>query len=135
MSWQAYVDSSLVGSGHIDKGCIVSAAGDSTWATTTGFSVGANELKDIVAILNEGDSTSGPASTKAFADGLHVGGERFVATRIEDGHIYARKGKEGVCIFKTTQAILIGHHGENAIAGNATQTVSALADYLKKQGY
>ncbi|KAK7747764.1 profilin, required for normal timing of actin polymerization in response to thermal stress [Diatrype stigma] len=39
MSWQAYVDSSLVGSGHIDKAAIISAAGDSVWAATSGFSV------------------------------------------------------------------------------------------------
>ncbi|CAP70402.1 uncharacterized protein PODANS_3_4810, partial [Podospora anserina S mat+] len=39
MSWQAYVDSSLVGSGHIDKAAIVSAAGDSTWAANPGFTV------------------------------------------------------------------------------------------------
>lgn len=45
------------------------------------------------------------------------------------------QGKTGVCIAKTKQAILIGHHGENTLAGNASQTVEALADYLIKNGY
>jgi profilin len=45
------------------------------------------------------------------------------------------QGKNGICIVKTTQAILIGHYGENVQAGNATQTVEALADYLRKVGY
>lgn len=30
---------SLVGTGHLDKGAIISAAGDSTWAATSGFTV------------------------------------------------------------------------------------------------
>ena len=33
---------SLVGSGHIDKGAILSAAGDSTWATSSDFQVTSN---------------------------------------------------------------------------------------------
>lgn len=43
--------------------------------------------------------------------------------------------KEGICIVKTTQALIVGHYGENVQAGNATQTVEALADYLIGQGY
>lgn len=135
MSWQAYVDSSLVGSGHIDKACIVSAAGDSTWANTSGFTASPEELKEIVAILNEQDKKDGPAVVKAFGEGIHVAGERYVATRIEDTHVYGRQGRTGICIVKTKQAILIGHYGENVQAGNATQTVEALADYLIGVGY
>lgn len=43
--------------------------------------------------------------------------------------------KEGIIIAKTTQAILIAHYGENAMAGNAASTVESLADYLIKLGY
>ncbi|KAK4235525.1 profilin [Achaetomium macrosporum] len=135
MSWQAYVDSSLVGSGHIDKAVIVSAAGDSTWAATEGFTVGADELQNIISILNEQDKQNGPSVVKAYSDGIHVAGERYVATRIEDRHVYGRQGRTGICIVKTKQAILIGHYGENVQAGNATQTVEALADYLIGLGY
>ncbi|KAK4112294.1 Profilin/allergen [Canariomyces notabilis] len=135
MSWQAYIDSSLVGTGHIDKAIIISAAGDSTWAATPGFSVSAEESKNIIAILNETDKTNGPAVVKAFSNGIHVGGERYVAFNIEDRHIYGRQGKTGICIVRTKQAILIGHYGENVQAGNATQTVEALADYLIGAGY
>ncbi|KAK0665907.1 putative profilin [Cercophora samala] len=135
MSWQAYVDSSLVGSGHIDKAAIFSAAGDSTWAVTPGFTVSPSEIASIISILNEADKSNGPAATKAFAEGIHVGGERYVATRNEDRHVYGRQGRTGICIVKTKQAILVGHYGENAQAGNATQTVEALADYLIGLGY
>ncbi|KAK3352991.1 profilin [Lasiosphaeria hispida] len=133
MSWQAYVDSSLVGSGHIDKAAIVSAAGDSTWASTPGFAVKPEELKNIVAILAE--KGTGPSVDKSFSEGLHVAGERYVAFNIADRHVYGRHGRTGVIIVKTVQAIIIGHYGENAQAGNSTQTVEALADYLIKVGY
>ncbi|KAI1852442.1 hypothetical protein JX265_011075 [Neoarthrinium moseri] len=131
MSWQAYVDSSLVGSGHIDKGAIISAAGDSVWATSSGFTIQADEMKNLAAIL----SGSEDAKAKAFGDGVHVTGERFVAFKIEDRSAYLRHGRTGVVVVKTKQAILVGHYGENVQAGNATQTVEALADYLIKVGY
>jgi len=128
MSWQAYVDSSLVSSGHVDKGAIYSAAGDSVWAATPGFTVSATEMKEVVAAL-------GGVVDKLYAEGLHVAGERFVVTKAEDRSIYARKGREGVVICKTKQAILVAHYGENVIAGNAALTVEQLADYLVNLGY
>lgn len=44
-------------------------------------------------------------------------------------------GKLGIIIAKTTQAIIVGHYGENAQPGNARSTVEALGDYLRKSGY
>lgn len=41
----------------------------------------------------------------------------------------------GVAIAKTKQAIVVGHHGETGVAGNASSTVEGLADYLIGQGY
>lgn len=131
MSWQAYVDSSLVGSGHIDKGAIISAAGDSVWATSPSFTVKPDEMKALVNILNN----TGDAVDKAHAEGVHVNGERFVVTRIEDRSMYCRLGRTGIVVVKTKQAVLVGHYGENVQAGNAAQTVEALADYLIKVGY
>ncbi|KAH8681473.1 profilin [Xylariales sp. PMI_506] len=131
MSWQAYVDSSLVGSGHIDKAAIISAAGDSVWSTSAGFTLKPEEMKNFAAILSGSDD----AKTKAFADGIHAAGERFVAFKIEDRSIYGRHGRTGIVVVKTKQAILVGHYGESVIAGNATSTVEALADYLVKAGY
>jgi len=130
MSWQAYVDSSLVGSGHVDKAAIVSAAGDSVWASTPEFTISPTEMKEVVSVLAGGD-----AVTKVFAEGLHVAGERFVVFKAEGRSIYGRKGKEGIVICKTTQAILIAHYGENVQAGNAAITVEQLADYLVNLNY
>ncbi|KAF5976182.1 profilin [Fusarium bulbicola] len=162
MSWQAYIDSSLVGSGHIDKGAIISVAGDSAWASSpdlqvrqtflhrlnlsdrwaspslrnktdlvTPLQLKPEEMKAISAIVG-GDSA---AKDKAFAEGLYIAGERYVMARAEDRSIYARSGRLGVAVAKTGQAIVIGHHGEAQVAGNATSTVEGLADYLIKSGY
>jgi len=128
MSWQAYVDSNLVASGHIDKGAIYSVKGDSVWAASAGFSVSPSEMQEVVAGL------SGKPD-KLYAEGLHVAGERYVLTKAEDRSLYARKGREGVVIVKTTQAILIAHYNEGMIAGNAATTVEQLADYLISTGY
>jgi len=94
-------------------------------------------MQNIIAILDESakDSAQKPKTDKAFSEGLHIAGQRYVITRIEGNHIYARHGKEGIAIVKTKQAILVGHYGENVQAGNATQTVEALADYLVGSGY
>ncbi|OLN95629.1 Profilin [Colletotrichum chlorophyti] len=126
MSWQAYVDTSLVGTGQIDKAAIISIAGDSTWASTAGFTISATEMKAVADIV----TGNAAVKDKAFADGLYIGGERYVMARAEEGTIYARKGREGLAIAKTNQAILIGHHGESQVAGNASQAVQKLADYL-----
>ncbi|KAL0944301.1 profilin [Colletotrichum truncatum] len=131
MSWQAYVDTSLVGTGHIDKAAIISIAGDSTWASTAGFTLSATEMKAISDIV-KGDQA---AKDKAFADGLYVAGDRFVMARADDGTIYARKGRDGIAVAKTNQAILIGHHNENQQGGNANQSVQKLADYLVGVNY
>jgi len=130
MSWQAYVDDSLVKSGHIDKGAIISAAGDSAWATSPGFSLTSGEMKTIADIY-----ASSANAEKAQADGIWIGGDRYVVATIADRSIYARKGKLGVCIAKTKQAILVGHHGEEMHAGNSRATVESLADYLIGVGY
>ncbi|KAG9230541.1 putative profilin [Amylocarpus encephaloides] len=128
MSWQAYIDSSLIGSGHVDKGAIISAAGDSVWATSTGFTVSPAEMKEVVAGLSG-------KTDNLYANGIHVAGERFVLTKAEDRSLYARKGKEGVVIVKTTQAILVAHYTEAMQPGNCVQTVEQLADYLISTGY
>ncbi|KAH8889836.1 Profilin/allergen [Thozetella sp. PMI_491] len=131
MSWQAYVDTSLVGTGHIDKAAIISAAGDSTWASTSGFTVKTDEAQKLVAILN---NTGGAVAT-AQAEGFYVAGERFVVLSLTDRSVYGRQGRTGVVVTKTKQAVLVGHYPENVQAGNATQTVEALADYLVNLGY
>ncbi|KAL8338760.1 hypothetical protein RB598_007189 [Gaeumannomyces tritici] len=124
MSWQAYVDSSLVGTGHIEKAAIISAAGDSEWATSAGF-------KAIADILSDASG----ARDRAYSEGLYIAKQRYVMANADENTIYARHGRSGICIAKSQQAILVGLHNEGQIAGNASAAIGALVDYLKPLGY
>lgn len=131
MSWQAYVDTSLIGSGHLENGSIISAAGDSVWATSANFQIKPEEMKSLVTILSGDKSTI----DKTYADGLYVGGTRYVLTKIDGGSLYARHDKDGIVATKTKQAILVGRHNATQQAGSAMQTVAALGEYLIKLEY
>lgn len=76
----------MVGSGHADKAAIVSAAGDSVWATSSNFEIKPDEMKTIVGALSD----SKVADT-LWTDGLHVAGERYVVFKVEGRSIYGRK--------------------------------------------
>ncbi|KAL7950062.1 profilin [Trichoderma barbatum] len=133
MSWQAFVDTSLVATGHVTKGAIISIAGDSAWASSPSLTIAPAEMKVIADIVSGNQGSI----DKAYADGLYIAGQRFVLTRTdaETATAYARAGREGVAITASKQAIVVGIHGEAQQAGNATLVVDALATHLKGTGY
>lgn len=45
------------------------------------------------------------------------------------------KGKEGIVIVKTQQAMLVAHYPEHVQPGSAANVVEQLADYLISVGY
>ncbi|EEB86933.1 hypothetical protein MPER_15940, partial [Moniliophthora perniciosa FA553] len=51
MSWQAYVDTNLVGSGKVSKAAILGQGGG-VWATSPGFDISPEEQKAIVSGFN-----------------------------------------------------------------------------------
>ena len=130
MSWQAYVDTSLVGTGNVDKAAIFNDAGNSVWATSAGFTVSPTEMQEVVAAYKDTGDVKQVQST-----GLHIAGERFIVIKADDRSIYGKKGKEGVVIVKTNMAILVAHYPETVQPGSAANTVEQLADYLVGVGY
>ncbi|EAQ88132.1 predicted protein [Chaetomium globosum CBS 148.51] len=135
MSWQAYVDTSLVATGHVQKACIASIAGDGIWANSPGFAISPDELKTISQIIKELGADSTPMLDHARAEGIYVAGVRYVVAGGAEQGIYARKGKEGVYIAKSNQAIIITWHDENTFAGNASSVTVNLVKYLTGVGY
>ncbi|KAF2747310.1 Profilin/allergen [Sporormia fimetaria CBS 119925] len=129
MSWQAYVDQSLVGTGNIDKAVIVGLDG-TVWASTEGFSIPPAELK---VILDSFDDKSDPK--KVIVEGLKVNGEKYMTISADEDSLKAKKGKEGLVVAKTNQAVLIGHHPEDIQTNVANSSVAELQEYLKKVGY
>ncbi|OQE46095.1 hypothetical protein PENCOP_c001G05952 [Penicillium coprophilum] len=132
MSWQDYVDTILVGSGHIDKAAIISAAGDSIWAASPDFQLKPEEMKDC-ALLASGDSS---AKDKAIKSGLRIGGMFYFILHIaDDGLILAKFGNSGVAVAKGKQAVIIGHHDERQNPSEAVSVVARLADFLKYKDF
>ncbi|KAF9960441.1 profilin, required for normal timing of actin polymerization in response to thermal stress [Mortierella alpina] len=126
MSWQAYVDSNLLGTSKVEKAAIFGLDG-SLWATSADFNVGAAEVKKLIAAF---ENTSDIA-----ANGLYLENKKYFYLRSTDKSIYARLGAAGVTCVKTNQAVLVGRYGENMQAGDCTVVVEALGDYLRGAGY
>ncbi|KAI9760132.1 MAG: hypothetical protein M4579_001852 [Chaenotheca gracillima] len=133
MSWQAYVDTSLVATGNLDKAAIFNSEGTSVWAASPGFNVAPAEIKEIITAYKDKGDASGLKQVQTT--GLHVAGERFIVLKADERSLYGRKGKEGIVIVKTNQAILVTHYGETVQPGVAANTVEQLADYLINVGY
>jgi len=130
MSWQAYVDTSLVGTGDVDKAAIFNTEGTSVWATSPNFKVSPQEIAEVVGAYKD---TSAPK--KVQSTGLHIAGEKYVVLRADETSRYGRKGRTGVVIVKTKQALLIAHYPETVQPGVATNTVEKLGEYLTSVGY
>ncbi|KAL7275809.1 profilin, required for normal timing of actin polymerization in response to thermal stress [Rhizina undulata] len=127
MSWQAYVDTSLIGTGKIDQAAIFSAGGDSVWAASSGISVQPDEIKFLIQGFSKGEIL--------YEKGIHIGKLKYICIKADDRSIYGKKGKEGICCVKTKQAILVAHYPETVQPGEAAKVVEQLADYLIGVGY
>ncbi|ERF76769.1 hypothetical protein EPUS_02308 [Endocarpon pusillum Z07020] len=152
MSWQAYVDQSLVGTGHVDKAAIFNTEGTSCWATSKDFKpsstppanlhrgtqlislrdpqLSPQELREVVTAYND---TNEPKAVQAT--GLHLAGEKYFVIKADEKSLYGKKGKEGVVIVKTKQTLLITHYPETVQPGQAATVVEKLGDYLVGTGY
>jgi len=130
MSWQAYVDTSLLGTTHVDRAAIFNAEGTSVWATSPSFNVTPKELQEIVGAYKD---TTVPK--KVQATGLHIAGQKYIVIKADETSLYGKKGREGVVIVKTKQALLITHYPETVQPGTAANTVEKLGAYLVGVGY
>ncbi|KXN73393.1 profilin-2 [Conidiobolus coronatus NRRL 28638] len=126
MSWQAYVDTSLIGTGKVSKAAIIGHDGN-TWATSAGFTVSPAEGAAIANGYTDANSIRG--------SGIHLNGEKYFTLRADDRSIYGKQGNNGVSIVKTTQAILIGVYESPIQPGESATEVEKLADYLISVGY
>lgn len=126
MSWQAYTDN-LIGTGKIDQAALYSRAGDSLWAQSNGYQLGAQEIASIAKGFDDPDSL--------FGSGLHLLGVKYFVLRADDKSIYGKQDAQGVVIVRTKQAILIAHYPATTLPNEATPIVEKLADYLISVGY
>ena len=123
MSWQAYVDQNLVGTGHITKGAIFGVQGGK-WACSAGFNITDAEA----AAITQGFSGAGTGS-------YQVEGQKYMQLAATDSTINGKLGKGGFVAEKTGMAVVIGVYQEPQQPGNAAVAVGKLADFLRENGY
>jgi len=127
MSWQAYIDTSLISTGKIDRAAIFSAAGDSVWASSPGFAITPDEIKAVIMGFTN--------AAHLFEKGIYIAGDKNFCIKADDRSIYGKKDKEGICCVKTKQCILVAHYPETVQPGEAAKVVETLADYLITTNY
>ncbi|GAA6020812.1 hypothetical protein JCM8202_005452 [Rhodotorula sphaerocarpa] len=126
MSWQAYVDTNLVGTGKISRAAILGQQGG-VWASSAGYTLSTEEQANLCKIHND------PAA--AQANGIHAAGQKFLCIRADDRSVYGKKQADGIIVVKTKQAILVAEYGHPTQPGEATKITEELADYLIGVGY
>eukprot|EP00762_Andalucia_godoyi_P007614 ANDGO_00827.mRNA.1 Profilin len=126
MSWQQYVDSSLMGTGKVDAGAIFGVAGG-IWAKSANFNLSEAE----VAKLAENYKTP----SNFFGTGIIVEGTKYMTIKGEERSVYGKSGKDGVCMAKTNQCVVIATYKAPRTAEGAAVAVEKLADYLIQYGY
>ncbi|KAL0952335.1 hypothetical protein HGRIS_006615 [Hohenbuehelia grisea] len=126
MSWQAYVDNNLVGSGKVQKAAIIGLQGG-VWAASPGYNISAAEQ---TAIIN---GYSNPGSLQA--SGFRLADQKFFTLQANERSIYGKKQADGAVIVKTKQAILVAEYASPIQAAETTPVVEGLADYLIGVGY
>ncbi|EDR26605.1 profilin, putative [Entamoeba dispar SAW760] len=130
MSWQSYVDSFLVGAGKGMGGAIIGLQGG-VWAASANCTPSAQESVTI-----------GTACASNIAglqqSGVVIGGKKFMITRVDadEGSAMGKKGAEGISIYKTKQAVIIGYFSDASVsAGQNSDATYKCAKYLMDAGY
>ncbi|KAI9245506.1 profilin [Helicostylum pulchrum] len=127
MSWQAYVDTNLVGTGYVSQAGIYGLNGGGVWAASPGFSIKPTEIQTILNGFTDADSVR--------ANGVRINDVKYLTLRVDERSIYGKKNATGFCIVKTTQAILVALYDDKIQPGACNKVVEDLADYLISVGY
>lgn len=89
MSWQQYVDSSLVGTGFCAKGALLgldairAGAANCAWAISAGFNIPTAEAQALAKIFDD--------PSTAFSGGIKIAGEKYMAIRADARSAYGKK--------------------------------------------
>ncbi|THV03050.1 profilin [Dendrothele bispora CBS 962.96] len=126
MSWQAYVDTNLVGSGKIARAAILGQQGG-VWAVSAGYNLSTEEQSAILKAFSNPEGVQ--------ASGLRLAGKKFFTLQVDGEHIYLKQAANGAVIRKTKQAVLVGEYDAPTQAPEATPVVEGLGDYLVGVGY
>ena len=126
--WQQYIDTSLIGSGHMHSATILSKADGSYWAYGGDHVPQPDESAHILKCITDPES--------ARASGVRIGGNKYFVLRVDDeGNIYGKLGAGGCYIAAAGQCIVVAVYGEGHSPGDCNVAVNNIIKYLKENGY
>ena len=122
MSWQAYVDVNLLGTGNVTAAGIYDLKGN-PWACSAGF---AAQVEEVAAVSDHFATPPDLAAT-----GVTIAGVKYMFVRgYENEDIYVKRGNTGVCFRRCKTCIIVGYHDDTIQPGACRCAVENLADYL-----
>eukprot|EP01126_Amoeba_proteus_P035402 TRINITY_DN356_c0_g2_i8.p1 TRINITY_DN356_c0_g2~~TRINITY_DN356_c0_g2_i8.p1 ORF type:complete len:129 (-),score=22.04 TRINITY_DN356_c0_g2_i8:63-449(-) len=128
MAWQPYVDSSLVGTGHVKFGAIFGIEDKTLWAYSAELEgISQVEMSNIVAAFKNLDALR--------SAGCFLAGQKYLVLQGDDANIYLKKGAGGGTLSKTNSCIIVAVYGEGQAPGGCNTAAGKLADYLIENGY
>ena len=126
MSWQAYVDANLVGTGAVTQAGIYDLQGN-PWAYTQSPPFAA-QIAEVAAVSAHFAAPSGLAAT-----GVTIAGVKYMYVSGEENtEIYAKKGNEGVAFYRCNTCILVAYHNDKIQPGQCRTVLAKLGDFLKE---
>eukprot|EP00041_Stephanoeca_diplocostata_P007929 m.113781 g.113781 ORF g.113781 m.113781 type:complete len:132 (-) comp17099_c0_seq1:244-639(-) len=131
MSWQAYIDTSLLGAGTVSKAAIHGKDGN-VWATSAGFNITPQEAATVVGGFTDQGTF--------YSNGVVVGGKKYKFLRTIDTEdaVTSVLGKEGdfsICVEMCGSCIIVGISETPTQPSSMVATVGKLGDYLRQSGY
>ncbi|KEG14760.1 profilin [Trypanosoma grayi] len=120
MSWQAYVDDSLIGSGYMHSATIVGLRDGSVWAYGGTYIPQQKEIAHILKCLENLSlvQSSGITICNVKFFGLQSGVDGQMK------YIFFKKGAAGGCIYTSKQAAIISVYGNPADASSLQQDLA-----------
>ena len=150
MSWQAYVDTQLVATGHVQDACMLGAADSAVWGMTSvqplleadtsddqgnPIKITVNEVTDLTTCFAGGFAS-------ALSTGLRINGQKYMCgeqDRDENGtkYVKAQKGQTSLCMAASGSCIVIAtaDKSKTRVFTSTISAVVALVSYLAQSGY
>ena len=132
-AYQAYIDDSLVGSGHMHTAYIWTLADNSYVAyNSTEWAVQPDEIAKLTSLLTSGGKDD------IFVSGCHLAGEKYIGIRPrndEQCSLIVVKLKDGGAAFAKSGTMgVLGIYGAGVNPADCNTTVVSIADYLTQNG-
>lgn len=129
MSWQDYIDGSLVASGNVAYGAILGLDG-SVWARSDQlYRITLDEIKALVnAFTDDG-------LNNLRSNGCFLAGEKYMVIRGDHRSIYIKRGQGGAAAVQTSKCVVLGVYTDGMVVGQCNSAVERLADYLIESGF